>query len=831
MQWDATYGIDWHQLRLISAALRRLRTATSLSSLSLLHNLLSQLSLLPRTGKSCNGYLDMDSTLNPPNGADSQFLDGDRYANNITAHGPSSTFSRGATGGGTSSRPESAYFWADQPLDLSQIGLAWAQNPPESSSWPATQTAPGFGSHTQLGTQGASLFGSQSSPQWGSQRGTQWGSGLGSPWGSPWGSDSDSPPQDSNSNPLTRLLEYLSKRGSRKPFSKTTRAKVLKILKGHPDIDVNELVNGEAILHDVCRHSYVPLLTALLERSNINVNVKTHNGSSGLHIACEKVNVDVLDLLLQSPQINVNIRDSSKSWTPLHIAVTQGTQSLMERLLTMAEIDIQAEDVDGYLPVHYAAKRPMRKEKKKSSSQPVGDCRDVLFRLCGNGAVNARTPQGRGPLHLAAEAGNIPAVEIFLAQSDLDINMKDEHGDTALHLARDEETIGELLDKGLDVHIQNVDGDTALHCALGQPQTGLVDILLKNTKLDADLANNEGQQLMHIASIRDNIEVFKQLAATPPSGNINMQDKWGKTVLHLAAQVNNTKVVEHLLNIPSVDVNARDEELRMPLHLACEQGHIDTVRLLLKHDDIHAEYSDREGRMPLHLAIRSGIDEKIVCELLPFISNIDYQVPASGATALHLAAHVGRMKTVWNILEKGANPLLTCKGLVSPDSDTELDAAGVASKIEIADMIRRYRGQKIPFLPDRPSRSQQELLRKHENGSVYCVWEWPRAETLLDEHGNSPGPQRQRFFSDFSSVCKIYDRLASVFEEGIQPYKEDQWQLRGNSCRQKGWHLPQLGNKQHDSPWGTLIEKERATKWVHFATQNVSDPNSKPRQS
>lgn len=667
----------------------------------------------------------------------------------------------------------------------------------------------------------------------------------------------------SNQQSLATLIEDLSKVRSKKRLSVRIIRKARRLLEEYPDIDVNELADGTGILHCACHSDRPELLNIILESPNVNVNLRTHEGLSGLHIACHEDNVAVVAALLQSPHIDVNIRDGSNSRTPLHISAMQGNQATMKQLLGVAGIDVQPRDASGYLPVHYAAGHPMLPIGSWLEDNTENYTDEILLRLCSNGAINSRTPQERGPLHLAAEAGNIPALRLFLSQPDLDINMTDSQGDTALHLSEDIVVVGLLLEKGLDANVQNVDGNTALHCALERGCEGfalqrrceeLVHLLLTSTNLDGDMANEKGEQFIHIAAAKWDIATFEKLAATPLNRNINMPAGNGETVLHIAARVGNIDVVKYLLSTSRIAVNAQDKHGRTPLHLACEKGHVDVVKALLSAPLIYVNARDERRQTPLHLACEKGylnvvrvllgnahIDaepgdvygwtplhfatcsesasgEPIVCELLRARIDVNRQVPVSGATALHFASLRGHFKMVLDLLEHGAIPSLTCNGLVGPDDGIGKDAAGVADKIEIVDLIRHFRWRKISIAPIPLSYPQEGLLKRHASG-VYIMWEWPRTENSPHALSKSPSNKRQRIFPDISPVYKIYARLASSSQK---PYcYEEQWQLRHASCQQKGWSFD-WEDKENGARYMNYPEKQRATKWVHFSAQNVS---------
>lgn len=757
----------------------------------------------------------MDEPLNIPSDADANFPAPDGEDSATPRGHEASSPHQGATGQGTFLWTEGTVNLSYNPFDSSPNALELAYAP-ESHIDGTARNITGIGSHALSVTNDSSLL--------------------------------------SNQQSLATLVEDLSKVRLKKRLSVKLSSKAGRLLREYPDIDVNELANGVGILHCACHYDRLELLDAILKRPTVNVNLRTHEGLAGLHIACHEDNVAVVTALLQSPHIDVNIRDGSNSRTPLHVSAMQGNQATMKQLLDVAGIDVQPRDASGYLPVHYAAGHPILPIGSWFSDDTQDHTDEILLRLCSNGAINARTPQKKGPLHLAAEARNIAAMRFFLRQPDLDVNMTDSQGNTALYLSEDINVVGLLLEKGLDANIQNVDGNTALHCALEQRCEELAQLLLTSTNLDGDMANKKGEKFIHIAAAKWDIATFKTLAATPLNRNINMPAGNGETVLHVAARMGNIDVVEYLLSTsriavnaqdekgrtalhlacekghvdvvkdlisaPLIYVNTRDERRQTPLHLACQRGHLDVVRVLLGNVHIDAEPGDVHGWTPLHFATcsESASGEPIVCELLRARIDVNRQVPVSGATALHFASLGGHFKMVLDLLEHAADPRLTCDGLVGPDDGIGKDAAGVADKIEIVDLIRHFRWRRISLAPIPLSYPQEGLLKRHASG-VYIMWEWPRTENSTQAHHKSTSHKRQRIFPDISPVYKIYIHLASISEK---PYcYEEQWQLRHGSCQQKGWSFA-LDDKENGARYMHTRERQRATKWVHFSAQNVS---------
>ena len=103
---------------------------------------------------------------------------------------------------------------------------------------------------------------------------------------------------------------------------------------------------------------------------------------------------------------------------------------------------------------------------------------------------------GKTPLHLAADSNELDNLETLLNSGKYDVNVKDFHGETALHHLVNGDTFDELynikrgiqllLDSGSDINIQNKLGETPLHCVFNNYDRFTPDIiryLLENSQL------------------------------------------------------------------------------------------------------------------------------------------------------------------------------------------------------------------------------------------------------------------------------------------------------------------------------------------------------------
>uniref|UniRef100_A0A4X2KGW5 Ankyrin repeat domain 6 n=1 Tax=Vombatus ursinus TaxID=29139 RepID=A0A4X2KGW5_VOMUR len=92
---------------------------------------------------------------------------------------------------------------------------------------------------------------------------------------------------------------------------------------------------------------------------------------------------------------------------------------------------------------------------------------DNVVQLINKGAKVAVTKHGRTPLHLAANKGHLPVVQILL-KAGCDLDVQDDVGDTALHIAaalNHKKVAKILLEAGADGTIVNNAGQTPLETA------------------------------------------------------------------------------------------------------------------------------------------------------------------------------------------------------------------------------------------------------------------------------------------------------------------------------------------------------------------------------
>lgn len=189
----------------------------------------------------------------------------------------------------------------------------------------------------------------------------------------------------------------------------------------------------------------------LLVSSGASVNARDCDGKTALHIASNATCHIVAEILLNHGAA-IDSQDNT-GMTPLHDACKAGSSDKVEVLLRRgANVNIQ--DCSGDTPAHVAA----------SYGYP-----SVLRQLISYGVnVNLQNCEGLTPLHMTpySESRQLEVVDVLL-ESDADVDLSSNLGDTALHRAifrsfnhRPNKIYERLLQKGAQLDARNNNGRT-----------------------------------------------------------------------------------------------------------------------------------------------------------------------------------------------------------------------------------------------------------------------------------------------------------------------------------------------------------------------------------
>ena len=228
----------------------------------------------------------------------------------------------------------------------------------------------------------------------------------------------------------------------------------------------------------------------------------------------------------------------------------------------------------------------------------------VLLVGCGPSVQNMS-------IHEAAYKKDIIAIKKLLA-TGVDVNAKDDDGDTSLFIATDEghkEVIELLIANGADVNgrieVQHSArrGGTCLHVAAVFSYKEIAELLIAEG-VDVNAKDDEGDTALNLAAGEGgSLEIVKLLIAK--GVNVNMKNGNGLNPLHYAVYGGHKEIAE-LLIAESADVNGNN--FAPSLGIAASEGYKEILELLLaKGADVNA--LGPNGETPLTLAAIKGHKE------------------------------------------------------------------------------------------------------------------------------------------------------------------------------------------------------------------------------
>ncbi|KAL1490310.1 hypothetical protein ABEB36_013026 [Hypothenemus hampei] len=175
--------------------------------------------------------------------------------------------------------------------------------------------------------------------------------------------------------------------------------------------------------------------------------------------------------------------------------------------------------------------------------------------------------------------------------------------------------------------------------------------LLKQKIVNIQLQEESHKNFLFKAAQENNVGIASFVLDNFKDANVNVTDKNGKTVLHLAAEYGNYDMVQFLV-AKGVNVNAIDINGKTVLYWAAKSGNLNVVEFLLV-KGANVDTIDKEGVTVLHwAALYFGLD--LVQLLMTKGANVN-AVDNCGNTILHQAAKSGNLDVVRFLVAKGAN--------------------------------------------------------------------------------------------------------------------------------------------------------------------------------
>ena len=264
--------------------------------------------------------------------------------------------------------------------------------------------------------------------------------------------------------------------------------------------------------------------------------------------------------------------------------------------------------------------------------------------------VNKRDESGNTPLIYACLKNARDLVKMLL-ENGADANLGNQRNLMPLHFAAEtgnSEIIALLTEAGADVNCTDNDGVTPLMVMAQHGKTDAAIKFIQNPDIDIKIKDHDSRMAVDYATSSGLRELVKALTQAEEEHT----DTYGNTTLHHACWNEQGEVVKVLLEKDKDSVNKLNDEGESPLMLAVKKSNLVITELLLK-ADAKPDCADLNGVMPLHIAAGNG-DLYVGRALLAAGAGVDGKT-AEGLTPLIVAARNGRNDFTAMLIENGAD--------------------------------------------------------------------------------------------------------------------------------------------------------------------------------
>ncbi len=240
---------------------------------------------------------------------------------------------------------------------------------------------------------------------------------------------------------------------------------------------------------------------------------------------------------------------------------------------------------------------------------------------------------------------------------------------------------------------------------------------------------------------------------------INVKDKNGNTLLHLAAQNGDLGVVKYLIFEGRIEVNTKNSYGWTPLHYAAHFGYIDVVKYLVEVMNANINLTDERGLTPLHLAAKTGSFE--VIEYLTEREEVAINaVDKSGSTALHFAAASGYIDIFVLLILRGADP-----GIRDNAAKTAIEYLKGEHLDKIKDWIRNLRLK------------SSQVYENEDSGKGIMVDASHNSVELEDDLSELPSVEKGVRISCSGKYKEALEIIENLLKE--EPSNSEAWYYRG----------------------------------------------------
>lgn len=201
--------------------------------------------------------------------------------------------------------------------------------------------------------------------------------------------------------------------------------------------------------------------------------------------------------------------------------------------------------------------------------------------------------------------------DIQFLQSNLDyLGRKDIRGKTLLHyavLGSAVDVVDFLLSQEIDTNIQDQSGETALFdCARKGKLVIAKKLISKYAKLD--IKNNKNENVLHLAAHKGDLDMVKLFVEN--GCPVNERTIEGKLPIHYAILAGHRHIVEYLLEVSDVSMFTLDSNQNTFLHYAARTTNVQMIKYFLD-EKLDPNQLNDSFETPLFLAVHFGTKETV----------------------------------------------------------------------------------------------------------------------------------------------------------------------------------------------------------------------------
>ncbi|KAL5342208.1 ankyrin repeat-containing domain protein [Aspergillus crustosus] len=279
-----------------------------------------------------------------------------------------------------------------------------------------------------------------------------------------------------------------------------------------------------------------------------------------LSLAAQEGELPVIDVLLNHADIKPDQADTMHQ-TPFWWACSENRLGIVTSLMKRADVDINKARFDGVTP-------PLAATTANHSAI-------VEYMLLGDewSDPNKGDDGGLTPLMSATLRGHGEIVRLLLACPRIDIAVTNKRGETALSVAarsKHVDILQQILDHGAGVNGQDESGQSVLSSAAGVGLERNVSLLLERGA-DPTIPDSRGWVPLHWA-VQDGHAAIVEVLLRDPRVNPARASGVGTTPLHCASWDGHYDVLVLLLAREDIDVNCHDNAGWTPFIWAAFNG-------------------------------------------------------------------------------------------------------------------------------------------------------------------------------------------------------------------------------------------------------------------